>query len=122
MGAANLDIQWVQPTTAVVALRGDFTLDTAPSLGRKLVKLSKKDKVMLILNLAELSAIDTAGIATLVEVLRTLNSRHGKLRLSGLSERFRRVMQLARLDRIFAVYDTVDAALAPEGQVVEAAD
>ena len=121
MEAATLNIQWVQPATAVVALRGDFTLDTAPSLGKKLLKLSKKHKLVLVINLSELSSIDTAGIAILVEVLRTLNARHGKLKLSGLSERFRRVMQLARLDRIFAVFDTVDAALASEEQSVEAA-
>jgi len=54
-------------------------------------------------------------------VLSTLNSRHGKLRLSGLSESFRRVLQLARLDRIFEVFDTVDAALASEEQSVDAA-
>jgi len=75
MEAATLDVQWVQPATAVVALRGDFTLDSAPSLGKKLLKLSKKDKVVLIINLSELSSIDTAGIATLVEVWFLCNHR-----------------------------------------------
>ena len=121
MEAATLDIDWVQPATVVVVLRGDFTLDSAPSLGKKLLKLSKKHKLLLVINLSELSSIDTAGIATLVEVLRTLNSRHGKLKLSGPSEKFRRVMQLARLDRIFEVFDTVDAALNPEGRGLGAA-
>jgi len=121
MEAATLDIQWVQAATAVVALRGDLTLETAPPLGKKLLKLSKKHKLVLVINLSELSSIDTAGIAILVEVLRTLNSRHGKLKLSGLSENYRRVLQLARLDRIFEVFDTVNAALASEEQSVEAA-
>jgi anti-anti-sigma regulatory factor len=52
MEAATLDIHWVQPATAVVALRGDFTLDSAPSLGKKLLKLSKKHKLVLVINLS----------------------------------------------------------------------
>jgi anti-sigma B factor antagonist len=111
MRAIHLHVQRRAPRTAVVELEGDFTLETAHEVRKKLLRLCKRDVRELVVDFVRLSAVDTAGIAVLVEVLQSLGARGGKLKLAALDDKSRQVVRLTRLDQIFRIYDSVDAAL-----------
>ena len=85
-------------------LEGILDRDSVPELRKKLLKLAKKKKINnLEVELSGVTSIDTAGIALMVELMRFLSRKNGKLRLEGANEHVRRMIHLARLDMIFGM-------------------
>jgi anti-anti-sigma factor len=87
----------------LLQLSGDVNLHYSPQLRNDIMSLLKNRKPLLI-DLAQVSYIDSAAIASLVEGLQI--AKLGKLSY-GLLNINRAVMQtlaLARLDKIFSLY------------------
>jgi anti-anti-sigma factor len=57
----------------------------------------------VVFNLSGVPELDTAGVALLVEALRYVSHRHGKLRLTGVNEKAQRLFRLTRLDHVFEI-------------------
>jgi anti-sigma B factor antagonist len=86
----------------IVQLEGPVDLTTVPAIRRRLLDCAKKrDTNQMCLDLSQVTVLDTAGVAMLVEVWRSLARRDGKLCLTGLSGNARRLVQLAQLDQLF---------------------
>jgi anti-sigma B factor antagonist len=81
------------------------------SLRKRLLQLARKNPRILVLNLATVQTIDTAGIAMLVEVFRILQTRGGRLILAGLHNQVLKMVQLTHLDKVMDMCDSVEAAL-----------
>lgn len=87
---------------SLVALEGSFDLETAPEIRRVLLGLARKRKAAgLVLDLSAVSAIDTSGVAVLIELMRLLAQKGGRLQITGATDNVRRVIQLMRLDGTF---------------------
>ena len=97
---------------AVVSVSGDIDLYTSPELRKAIAKLAKKKADPLVVDLKDVDYMDSSGVATLVEGLQLTGRYDGAFRIATLNEGVREVFELARLDKVFAVYDNVDAALA----------
>jgi anti-sigma B factor antagonist len=92
-----------------IQLEGPVDMKTVPEIRRMLLGTAKKREVTEIrVDFSRVTALDTAGVAMLVEIWRGLARKDGVLRLSGLSEKARRLMQLARLDQVFAIGDDLE--------------
>ncbi len=75
--------------------------NTVPGIRRELRKILKKKAAREIDILAHgVSAIDTAGVALLLETWTTLEKKSGVLRLRGLNEGALRMIRLARLEDV----------------------
>lgn len=86
----------------LVRLEGPIDRQTVPNIRKELLSSAKKSGFSeMEIDLSQISHLDTAGIAMIVEVLRTLDRRNRKLRLTGLNENAVRMIRLSRLDRIF---------------------
>ncbi len=107
----SLEIRWVNPLQVVVDLRGELCMATVAGSRKRLLQLARKSPAVLVINLAGLQAMDTAGIAVLVEVFRTLRQLGGKLILAALDGKVRQMVQLTRLDQLLTVCDSVEEAL-----------
>jgi anti-sigma B factor antagonist len=95
----------------VVAFEGDVDLEHSPMARKELLAaVSKNSKV--IVDLSSVSYIDSSGIASLVEAFQTARKNGGTFSLAAVSEAALRVLQLARLDKIFSIFTTVDEAVA----------
>ncbi len=66
----------------------------------------------VLLDLTEMTHIDSSGLGALVALQQWLNNRGGTLKMACLQARPKVVFDITRVDRIFAIYDTVEAALA----------
>lgn len=90
----------------LVQLDGPVDLATVPGIRKRLLGWAKKRETKeMHLDLSQVTVLDTAGVAMLVEVWRSLARRDGKLHLTGLSENARRLVQLAQLDLLFEMGD-----------------
>ena len=95
----------------VVDVAGAVDIYTSPELrGELKVAVSEKpDRV--VIDLKEVSFVDSSGLATLIEALQGVNAYKGKLYLCNLNKTVLGVFQLANLDTIFQIKDTREAAL-----------
>ena len=70
----------------------------------------------IVLNLAEVSYIDSAGVGELVSTYTTVANNGGQLKLLNLTKRIRDTLAITKLLTIFEVFDDEKAALASFGQ------
>jgi anti-anti-sigma factor len=85
-----------------VTIKGEIDLNNSPSLRTSLFDLVvKHSPKRMVLNLAQVPYMDSSAIAVLVELLRRL--RGGKIALAELQPRVRGLLEIARLDTIFAI-------------------
>ncbi|NQU62550.1 MAG: STAS domain-containing protein [Rhodospirillales bacterium] len=99
-----------QDQAIVVALDGDVDLQSSPEARKVLLECVAKKKPVLV-DLSNVGYIDSSGVASLVEGLQTARKAGGNLILVAVSEGAMRVLQLARLDKVFTICDTVEAGL-----------
>ena len=65
-----------------------------------------------VFDLREVEFVDSAGIGFLVSCLITLGNEGARLRLASAPERVQYVLGITKLNTIFAVYPTLEQALA----------
>jgi anti-anti-sigma factor len=102
--ALHLQVQRTSPGKIVSYLEGTVDRQTVPAIRRKLLGSAKQTEVShMVVDLSKVPAVDTAGVAMLVELLRVLAEKKGKLQLVGLNEQATKMIRLSRLDALFHV-------------------
>ncbi len=96
---------------SVATLSGDVDLGHAPAVRAALLK-ALETRPVLVVDMGDVSYIDSSGVACLVEAYHKSRQNNGRLALARVSPAALRVLQLARLDRVFPLRDSVEAALA----------
>ena len=103
-----------QPGVAIVSIGGEVDMATSPVLRDALEGLSD-DARIVVLECSRVSFIDSSTLRVLVAEQRRLHVAGRSLVLAALSDRVRDVLRTARLDAVFAVAETVDAAIGGSG-------
>ena len=88
----------------ILDLSGRITLGEGSVVLRDAIRdqLAKGNKSVL-LNLGDVSYIDSSGIAALVEGFQSARARGSRFALVAVSDAVRAVLELARLDRVFLI-------------------
>jgi len=96
----------------VAAIAGRLTMgEGSTRLREALQKLIADGKRKIVLNLAELTYIDSAGIGLLVASFASMSRSGGQMKLSNLNSRVKDVLLITKLLTVFEVYDDEAAAL-----------
>ena len=96
----------------ILTLSGRVTLgDESNQLRTSIKELLKHGRKRLVLDLAEVSYIDSAGLGTLVAAYTSTRSEGGEVRLASVTRRFDELLNITKLVTIFSVYDTVAEAV-----------
>ena len=96
----------------VIDAAGRITLGEGASAFRDLVRdLANKGGQKILLNLNEVSYIDSSGIGELVSGFTTITNHGGVLKLVGLSKRVKDLLQITKLYTVFEVFDDEAAAV-----------
>lgn len=91
----------------VVALDGRLVLGEETNALRESVKrLLAQGKKKLVLDMKNVSVIDSTGLGTLVGVRYTANAQGSSLRLCNLGTRTNEILQVTRLLTVFEVSNT----------------
>lgn len=96
----------------IVAIIGDIDLESSPKLRTFLKSKSTQKTPRLLLDFAQVSYIDSSGLATLIEYFQAVQGFNGKLALASLSPRVKNVFEIVRLEQIFSLHPDVPTALA----------
>ena len=96
----------------VLALDGEIDLHVSPGIAETLRAMTEKKPKQLVIDLSRGTYVDSSGLAVLIEGMQNVEEYGGKFALAGLQESVRSIFELARLDQVFRIFLTADAALA----------
>lgn len=97
----------------VLDIEGRIVLGEESNSFREKVKgLLAAGKKKIILNLAQVGYIDSAGLGTLVATFHSARSQGATLKLVNLGSKFKEVLQVTKLMTVFDTYDNEAAAIA----------
>ena len=96
----------------VIDVVGRITLGEGASALREAIRsLVAKNNKNIVLNLGEVSYIDSSGIGELVSGFTTVTNHGGSLKLLGLTKRVQDLLQITKLYTVFEVFDSEATAL-----------
>jgi anti-sigma B factor antagonist len=107
----SLDEEWIAGQTAVLRLGGDVDLHTAPHLRERLTRLIDGGATLVVVDLDEVTFIDSTTLGVLLGASKRLRPRGGQLRIAVSVPSIRKIFEITLLDRIFQLYDSRDDAL-----------
>ena len=98
--------------TRVLALRGELDVATMPSLDEALAGAVRTDGTpRLLMDLSEVTFIDSTALMRLLTALRELNRRGGRMVLACSNPTVLRLFEVTRTDETFEIFPTRDRAL-----------
>ena len=96
----------------VIDATGRITLGEGASTFRDTVRdLAAKGDKKILLNLSDVTYIDSSGIGELVSGFTTVTNHGGVLKLLGLSKRVKDLLQITKLYTVFEVFDDESTAV-----------
>jgi anti-sigma B factor antagonist len=95
----------------VLAVSGEIDIATAPSLREKLHSLLADGRLHLIIDLDEVTFLDSTALGVLVGVLKRARTEDGELRIVCNQPRVRKVFEITRLDSAFDLCASVEDAV-----------
>jgi anti-sigma B factor antagonist len=98
----TIEIEQSQNET-LVRVAGEVDLYSSPELRKKLLKTIPSTRCVVAVDLSDVSYIDSSGVATLVEGLRSARENDIRFVLAAPSQAVTQVLELARLDSVFEV-------------------
>jgi anti-sigma B factor antagonist len=97
----------------IIQPKGKITIGEGDVLLREeITKLLAEDKKKLVLDLGEVSYMDSAGVGELVSVYTSVKNRGGELKLAALTKKIKDLLSITQLMTIFDTYETLEEALA----------
>jgi anti-sigma B factor antagonist len=97
--------------SAVVALEGELDLERAPSLKWALVDAIDAGKQQLVVDLTRVRFMDSTALSVLVGVNRSLSSG-SRMAIVCTNSNVLKIFELSGMDGAFAIFPTLDDALA----------
>ncbi len=97
---------------SVLSLAGRVTLgEESGQLRTKIKDVLGAGKTRLVLDLGDVTYIDSAGLGTLVSGYTSAQNQGASMKLANLTKRFREQLHITKLVTVFEVYDSVAEAI-----------
>jgi anti-sigma B factor antagonist len=95
----------------VVAPVGDLDLAVAERIRSALTELVDRDHARLLVDLADVSYVDSAGLAALVAAMKYARRAGGDVRLCALQPDVRAIFEVTRLVKVMDIHPSRAAGL-----------
>ncbi|MEX2605777.1 MAG: STAS domain-containing protein [Kiritimatiellia bacterium] len=98
-----------QDSVGIVQLIGDLNVVQVDPFRQKFKDwfMANPSTKNVVIDLKEVSMIDSAGLGVLIAILKQVRERGGDLKLAGMQKRVRLVFEITRTQRIFTITETV---------------
>jgi anti-sigma B factor antagonist len=94
----------------VVSFQGDVDLEYSPQARQVLLESVNQNRNVLV-DLSEVGYIDSSGVANLVEAFQLSRQKGTRFALVSVNASALRVLELARLDRVFTIHESLEDGL-----------
>lgn len=96
----------------VLELAGDIDLESSRTLRAHIVERFSEPSARVVVDLTGVAFMDSSGLGALVSGWQ-LTREAGDFRIAGANPVVQRVLSITGMEDVFALYPSVDAALAP---------
>ena len=110
--ATRFDVREVSEQTRVIDITGDITAQSEDVLMDAYSRSSGAGITAIVLNFSGLDYMNSGGIGLLVTLLVRAQRQHQRVLAYGLSDHYRQIFELTRLDEAVGIHDSEDDALA----------
>jgi len=112
MASNEITIETPEPGVVVVSPVEDIDMSRSPQLRNALRGVQNDRPRKIVVDLTRVGYMDSSGLATLVEAMRSAGQNGWQLIICGLNPRVRAIFEIARLQSFFTIVPTRDEALA----------
>jgi anti-sigma B factor antagonist len=98
----SIDVQEGNEKISVM-LAGEIDAFTAPSLREELLPLAEGYNKTMVVNLKDVSYLDSTGLGVFVGLFKKLKEDGGELRLIELSDRLKRLFEITGLGNLMNI-------------------
>jgi anti-sigma B factor antagonist len=98
------------PSTAVLQPTGRLNMVAAPAFKDLVEETVAAGQVRIVVDLGEVTFIDSSGLGALIAGLKTARQAGGDLRIADIPEQVMTVLRLTNLDRVLRAHTTVAEA------------
>ena len=109
--ASMLDVRAPVDHARVIEIKGDVTAASEQVLMDAYVRASADGVRAIVLDFSGLEYMNSGGIGLLVTLLVRAQRQHQRVLAFGLSEHYRQIFELTRLDEAVGIHDSEDLAL-----------
>jgi anti-sigma B factor antagonist len=96
----------------VLALSGEMTVDDGDlAFGRRVDELIRKGHVKIVVDLSQVTYIDSAGVGMMVAEMKMVRDRGGLMKLASLTARSHHLLAMLKLKIVFEVFEDQDSAV-----------
>ena len=101
-----------QGDATILKLAGEIDMNHSQTVHSTVREVLEPKPAKFVIDLSEVTYIDSSGVSTLVNALRIVRAYGGKLGLVVTAPRVLSVMQITKLDQFFEIHATLQEALA----------
>lgn len=87
-------------------LKGEIDVYTAEKLKEALIPLTNIEKSDVVVDLSQVSYIDSTGLGIFIGALKATHQHESSLKLIGMTERTRRLFRITGLDEVIHIEDS----------------
>ena len=109
------DVREVTPGVCVIDITGDVTAASEGVLVAAYTDANERGAKAVVLSFAGLEYMNSGGIGLLVMLLVRAQRKRQRVLAYGLSEHYRQIFELTRLDEAVGIHDSEEDALADAG-------
>jgi anti-sigma B factor antagonist len=106
-----MKVRKVSDTASIIDIEGEVSAFAEDVLMEAYAEASTPTTRAIILNFSRLEYMNSSGIGLLVTLLIRVNRQKQRLLAYGLSDHYRRIFELTRLNEAIGIYDTEADAL-----------
>lgn len=104
------EVKW-DGSICLITVEGEVDLATVDTLKMALEEAAGATGTSVIVDLTSVSYMDSSGFAALLEAARHMKAQSGALHLAGCNPNIARMMEITRLNTVFALHPTQKDAL-----------
>lgn len=112
VGDFRIEEESPRPATTVLVVHGDADLYSAPELRERLRGAIDDGATTLVVDLSATTVMDSTALGVLLWGMKRLREQDGQIRIVVPRPELRRLFEITMLDRIFALHETQEEALA----------
>jgi len=98
----------------IIHLKGPIDMQTIPEIeeiDKQAQEMRGTLKKNIILDFKQVTHVDSATCASLIEAISRFKSEHHKFVLVGLSDAFKSLIEITRIGPLFSIYETEEEAV-----------
>ena len=107
----TMDVRKINEKVSVIDVKGELTAFAEGVLMQAYNQASEREARAIVLNFEGLEYMNSSGIGLLVTLLIRVNREKQRLLTYGLTEHYRNIFQITRLDDAISIFDSEEEAV-----------